>query len=478
MDMTMAIVNHSTIAIDAYQYNTSDDDHFNGHYYSNKAPGQSLLGVPVFVVYKAALGIPPVRTAVNLLEANSAWRLALQDARCTVAVPKDPCRFVPPRLDFALLQYVESIFTAAVPSLLMLLLFFWFLGYFSSSLLNRALLTVALGLGTMIFPYSQEFYSHVPATDLDFAGFVLVFVAGMRGRHPRPGTERLVRHPAWTVFLAGLLLGLSVVFEYPAALVVLLIGIYALYRLPTRLIFPLVAGTVPGLVIVMTYNFAAYHDPFTTGYGCNEKRWYQECRGIAGFTWPPSGVAIRDMSVGRYRGLFFLSPFLLLAIPGYFLWFMKSKTEKATSLLCLSIPIIFFSAISMYWGWFGGQVAGPRYLMELVPFLTLPVIFALDHFRSPSARVAIYALGAISFLNVWAETIGGRAYPSGGMHNPLFDYSLPALGAGSVPLNLGMFLGLTGGISLLPLCLVLTAWTTLMLLTASTPADGLGSRPR
>ncbi|HZT95773.1 MAG TPA: hypothetical protein VFB34_02940, partial [Chloroflexota bacterium] len=149
MDMTMAIVNHDTIAINAYQYNTKDDSRFQGHYYSNKAPGQSLSGVPVYVAFKALTALPPGRGLVDAVEGNTAWNMALQEAAG---------RFVPPKLDFALLQYLESVLTVAVPSVLFLLLFYWFLGYFSDSQLNRIILTLGFGLATIIFPYSQLFY--------------------------------------------------------------------------------------------------------------------------------------------------------------------------------------------------------------------------------------------------------------------------------------------------------------------------------
>lgn len=462
MDMTMSIVNHAAINIDAYASNTRDRDYFDQHYYSNKAPGQSLLGVPVYLAFKGALAIPPIRTLANDIQKNSAWSEALHDATDYTAVGHS--RFVAPKLDFAMLQYLEAAFTAAVPSVLFLLFFFWFLGYFSSSLLNRAVLTLALGLATMIFPYSQLFYSHVPAMALDFVGFALIYILGQGSSKPRHGTVWLIEHPRSTALIAGFALGLSVVFEYPAALLVLMVGIYALTQLPGRLIPFLILGTLPPAAVVMGYNFAAYHNPFTTGYGCNDKYWPGECKGIGGFTLPPAGSAIRGMSVSVDRGLFFLSPFLVLAFPGYVLWFIRSRRDMGTLFACLAIPVVFFVAIACYWGWNGGQVVGPRYLMELVPFLALPIIFVLDRMHGIAARLPIYALILASLVNVWIETVGGRAFPTGPTRDPLRYYSFPNLTRGQVPLNLGTFLGLNGKSSLVPLAVVLLAWSTAMLL--------------
>jgi hypothetical protein len=243
-----------------------------------------------------------------------------------------------------------------------------------------------------------------------------------------------------------------------------MVGIYALTQVPLRLIPFLILGAIPPAAVVMGYNYAAYHNPLTTGYGCSDKYWAGECKGIGGFTLPPAGSAIRGMSVSFDRGLFFLSPFLVLAFPGYVLWFIRSRSELTTLAVCLVIPVVFFVTIACYWGWNGGQVVGPRYLMELVPFLALPIIFVLDRMRGIVSRLPIYMLILASFLNVWIETLGGRAFPTGPTHDPLRNYSFPNLAHGQVPLNLGTFLGLNGKSSLVPLAVVLLAWSAAMLL--------------
>jgi len=169
------------------------------------------------------------------------------------------------------------------------------------------------------------------------------------------------------------------------------------------------------------------------------------------------------MSVGVYRGLLFMSPFLALGFPGYFLWYVTEPEHRAEILTCLAIPVVFFFAICMYWGANGGQVAGPRYLIELVPFLALPVIFVMDRLREPWGRAAVFALIAISLANTWIETIGGRAFATGGIMNPLFNYNLPQLADGHLPMNLSSFFGLgRGPESMVPLLVGLAAWSAIM----------------
>src|SRR5579862_9741278 len=155
VDVVLSVVDHGSISINPYHLNTKDETRVGNNFYSNKAPGQSLLGVPVYAGFRALASIGFVRTLLTDFEHNPAWNRALADAACNPPVPGDHCRFVTkPRLDFAVLQYLEAIITVAIPSVLMLLLFYWLLGFFSVSVRNRTLLTLGVGLGTIVFPYS------------------------------------------------------------------------------------------------------------------------------------------------------------------------------------------------------------------------------------------------------------------------------------------------------------------------------------
>src|SRR5260370_38996366 len=62
-DLLRAIVERHTLQIDAYHENTQDKAHFQGHYYSDKAPGLVVLAVPFAEVARAALRAVAVRPA-------------------------------------------------------------------------------------------------------------------------------------------------------------------------------------------------------------------------------------------------------------------------------------------------------------------------------------------------------------------------------------------------------------------------------
>src|SRR3954468_11809784 len=54
-DLLRSIVERHTIQIDAYHENTQDKAHFQGHYYSDKAPGLVFLAVPFAIASRAIM---------------------------------------------------------------------------------------------------------------------------------------------------------------------------------------------------------------------------------------------------------------------------------------------------------------------------------------------------------------------------------------------------------------------------------------
>jgi hypothetical protein len=431
MDMIVAAANQGNFAIDKYQDNTGDKDYYQGHYYSSKAPGQSLVGIPIYILYEGYMnfrGTPP------------------QD-----------------RADDWAAQYLEVLATVMVPATLFVLLLFWFLGYFSTSLLNRTIVTLGIGLGTDFFAYAHELFGHVTVAVLLFTGFTLVYIIGRDDAIRGPWTRRLVQNPDATALLAGAVLGLAVLFEYPPALIALLIGIYALTRLRPGHIVYMAVGAAPALMIVVGYNTAVYRNPLIFGYtsGASVNFAQQQRMGFGGFAWPPSFEAIYSLSIFPYRGLFFMSPFLLLAFPGYFLWKRRGGSEW---LLFLAIPVLFFFAITMFSGWWGGLATGPRYLIPMIPFLGFPVIFVLDGIsrlpRRTTMRWLVYGLIALSVVITWAQTITG--YAPEGERYPLFAQTIPTLEQNYIYLNRGQNLGLDGTQALIPLFAFLVVCTLIV----------------
>jgi hypothetical protein len=204
---------------------------------------------------------------------------------------------------------------------------------------------------------------------------------------------------------------------------------------------------------LLAYNAACFGNPLDTGYSHDFCWSAAQGAGYAGFTYPHPGPLF-DLSFGSFRGLFYSAPFLLLALPGAILMFRRGlKTE---ALLCLVAGVGFIVLISAYWGWNGGRVDGPRYLVPAVPFFAFPVLFFLEAvWRRVLAWPLLAALGGWSLFATWALMLSGPTFPISWLRSPLFDYSLPALQAGRITSNAGLFLGLSGWASLIPLAVLI-----------------------
>jgi hypothetical protein len=174
-----------------------------------------------------------------------------------------------------------------------------------------------------------------------------------------------------------------------------------------------------------------------------------------------------------HRGLFFLSPFLLWAIPGYVvLWQDPQHRAEFWVLLLAPLSFLCFNAASAMWQ--GGFAVGPRYLLPSLPFLSLAAGVGLAQaWRRTILRPAVIATAGWSFFAVWAETVAGQAFPDY-TSNPLFDLSLPALATGNIARNAGMLLGLAGWSSLMPLALI--TGVGLVLLARSAPGSRMPAR--
>ncbi|MGH2441947.1 MAG: hypothetical protein ACRDFX_02140, partial [Chloroflexota bacterium] len=472
---------HHTLRIDRYHQNTWDKAAYKGHFYSDKAPGTAVLGAVVYAGFAAARAAPVLGGGISALEKNGAWNDAIALGRSdtqyapaakgrklggcqrtglagNVQVIPWGNRLVPPVRDWALSKYVTTIGVDGLLSALFIAFFFWFLGFFSLRAAHRWILTGLYAVATIALPYSTVFYSHQLVAGFLFMAFGLIWLRSRR------------KVGFWSLPAAGFLMGFSLFTEYTVALMVIAIGIYALWLLRRDgkgIGAMAIAGAVP-VAALCAYNYASFGNALDTGYAHDFCWSAAQGAGYAGFTYPKLGPLF-DLTFGSFRGLFYISPFLLLAVPGaYVMWRRRLGLEAA---LCLVIAVSFIVAISAYWGWNGGRVDGPRYLVPIVPFLAFPVAFFLDAGRRSRLAMTLAALlGAWSVFVTWTLFAGGLLFPTSWLRDPLFQYSLPALGGNQIPPNAGFFLGLSGWVSLLPLA-------GLLLLIAVVPRRRATRRP-
>lgn len=433
IDMVMAIVNEGTFKIDQYVENTVDYAKVGDHYYSDKAPGVSFLGVPLYAGLKELVDTTQVKNLTTRLAASEAFQNTLREEGSGVLGNK---------VHFALAQVMLTFTLAALPTAVLGVLMYRLLGKMIHEKEPRIVVVLAYGLLTPVFAYAGAYYGHQLSALLLFGAFYLIFIPN----HPIP---------AWRLLVVGFLLSYSVITEYPAALGAITIGIYAVYSLYKRKqrLWG-VAWLLPGIILIasgwMLYNQTVFGGPLELGYSYSELWSTTHSTGFLSLTQPKLEI-MWEITFGLFRGLFILSPWLLLAVPGYVIW-GKNPTYRAEWLVSLTIVLLYFLFNTSSSMWWGGYSIGPRYFLPALPFLAIPVTFVLiPMFRNVLGIAVSVTLFVLSFVTTWGLTLAGQAFPPDTVRNPLIDYAWINWKVGNIARNIGTLMGVRGPWSLLPL---------------------------
>jgi hypothetical protein len=435
LDMVVAVVEDGTFRIDDYVENTVDYAKVGEHYYSDKAPGAAFLGIPVYAVLKVFLDQPIMDGVMDGLADNEALEATLRE---------DGTGLLEHKVRFAIAQVALTFVASALPTALMGALMYYLLARFTGRPWPRIGVVLGYGLLTPAFAYAGAFYGHQLSAACLFTAFYLAF------EDQRPPSIHLLLG-------IGLLLGYSVITEYPSVLIAGILSLYTFYRLGNRRRIGWVILT--GALIAagwMAYNTAVFGSPFELGYSHSELWTEQHHTGFVSLTWPHWGTAW-GIAFSLFRGLFVLSPLLLLAVPGFVLWYRlgERRPELCVTLISVAAMFLFNSSSIMWWG---GFAIGPRYLLPTLPFMALPIIYTFREWEDQMwFRIVVIILFAWSLIMMWGLTLAGQSFPADTIRNPLVEYAWPNWKAGNIARNLGMFLRLPGIVSLLPLLMGVTA---------------------
>jgi hypothetical protein len=458
-DLVYALGDKSTVIIDDYHQNTGDKacypgpydletDTCNGHYYSDKSLGPSLVALPFYMVYKAIASLPPVQNFIQSGRGVGAMADTLNP---------DGQGVRPEAVNELMALTFISFFATSIPSAILGVVVFLMAARFARNDFYAFLVGLVYGLATIAFPYSNVLYQHQMAAFGAFVGFYLLYRVIHEGANLR-----------W-LWLVGVLFGLTVITEYPVVVVLGIIFVWAVIKMPNRLaLYRVVIGAIPLGLIFAAYNYAAFETPMPVGYEYSTLWQDVHDQGFLSLT-APNVQTFLGLTVSPFRGLFFLSPVLLLGFVGlWMMWDERRKERDVTVVLALVVAffLLYNSSSVMWWG---GNTVGPRYLAPMVPFLALPMIFPFNHWlRKRLTAFVVWVLIILSFLNVWIQTIGGQAFPpafregGGSITNPLFEYSLPLFTQGNIARNYGIVVGLRGLLSLIPLLVAVVAIYVLM----------------
>ena len=430
-DLTRAIVEQGTLSIDAFQENTGDKALRDGHWYTDKAPGLSLLAVPAYALVHAV--------RAGAVVAGS---------------------------------YLGTVCAVALPSALAALQLFALGRLIGLSAAWSAALTLAYALGTLALPYSTIFYGHQLSAALGLSAFALVW----RRRAP---------------MLAGLLLGLAVAVDYTSVVLVIAVMGYAVVKLRARGVLWLIAGGVPIALALGAYHAAAFGHPLALPYEfvLQEHRRMGWFMGIAA----PDPRVMGALLVGPYRGLFFGSPWLVAGIPG--LAVLARRGFRAEAITCGGIVLAYLLLNAGLVDWHGGWAMGPRYLIPAVPFLAVGAMgLVLAWPAGTPARRMLAGVGGAAVAVSFALMLMGTAVRPDvplTIARPFTQFVIPSFWHGRVARsnhaidgegvsgvraawNLGHLVGLDRLPTLLPLAawMALTGWWLARAVRAEDEASG------
>ncbi len=426
----MAMVDRGALNIDPEMHRfqgTPDTAGWKGKLYPNKAPAMSLLTAPVYWVQKKANG----GETPELIRMFFWFRM----------------------------------FGSILPSLLFLILLWRFLGQLVTHVGTRRLLLCAYALGSMALTYGTLLIAHQLSGLLMATAYILLF---MHARRSGEGAS------AWRgPLLAGLAAGAGVLTDYQVAFIGPPLFFYALWtgkpRWRTGLLYAL--GTLPPLLLLLGYHWAAFDSPFRTGYHLVTNpqfiEWHKQgFLGMSKFT----GVAFWGSFFRADNGLFYFSPFLLLAFPGLGLMLARRRW-RADGVLCLLLILFFGYFVSSLTFWRSGWAVGPRYITCALPFYMVPFALFMARLERAhwAARIIPYGLVAAAILFYTTANATFPHYPEN-FSNPWFDVTLRFGLAGYLPYNLGWRLGILGLPSVLPFLGVV------LLLLGALLAGGPGTR--
>ncbi len=262
------------------------------------------------------------------------------------------------------------------------------------------LATVAFGFGTSIWSTaSQGLWQHT--SSVLFQLLAIWFL--LRGANPRRSAAP-----------AGLFLSLAVISRPTVLAIAAVLGLYLVLYL-RRSFWRALLLALPPLLLATWYNAAVNGSPFVFGY--QEGVWQQ-------FAFP-QWEAIQGLLFSPSRGLFILSPFLLVAAVG--LW-QGGVRERRPLYPFLAVAFLLYTGIMAAWGSLGGWAYGARMLTDALPAICLLLLPALNQMRG-WARAPWWALAAFSIfvqsLGLWDYGVSFHSDPANSVwsienNEPLF----------------------------------------------------------
>lgn len=405
--LTMAIVDDGTLAIDGpiERFGIAWDHAIHeGRTYSDKAPGLSFLGVPIYGAMRLAWWVVGSRPSMRAVQVALRWSLSI------------------------------------IPSALFSCGLFLFLAPILPDPRLRFLLALLYAFGTPARIYGPLLFGHQLAAVLAAGGLMLL------------DRSLDAKRSAPVVLTAGAAIGLAFMTEYPAIAAALGGGALIWLRRGRSSIYPYLVGVGVFIAAALLYHALAFGGALTPGYAKLPSTFARgHAEGLFGIRLP-SLEALFGVLGSLRRGLFVLSPWLLLAAPGFVL--LGRQRRPLAAAVGVTVVVWGFLATGFVY-WHGGDSAGPRHLTGVLPFLVIaaaPAFAELSRAREAhrllASSAAVFSLALVNFVSVTFS------YFSPSIENPYRDVTLELWRRGWFPESVGSRLGLGGLAAVAPYLLL------------------------
>jgi hypothetical protein len=414
--LTISIVDKNKFDINEYVNFTGDRRVFNKNYFSDKPPGSSFLATPFYFFSEKVFDekFRPFDKTKSLAPEPRIWGYTAITYFVYEGLEKSV------KLSMILMVFLFS----SLPGAMLIVLIFRTSKILTKKADVSLFLSFIFGFATLIFPYSTVIMGNVLSLLLGFFPFYLLFVKKEGGYH--------------IFIVSGLLLGLALlvdylsfvlIFIYSLALIFsrkkikhlllyftfLFIGLQPLFLynlltfhqlliFPENLFFRLFYFMFPYSNIYNTLYYlsnAPYLDPEICSSLCIEEylTTFSSINNIIDHAYN----TLLQILFKSYRGLFFYMPFLIFSFIGLF---YTLKKNKLIGIFIILLLFLYLGVGSFHSYWTGGASFGPRYLLNIIPFLIIPIAYFVNEVKNNVLTFLFLTLVLISCFHMMLTTTG------------------------------------------------------------------------
>lgn len=383
--LTQAMTEEKRVEIDTFikwTYFTDYATH-NGHFYSDREPGVSLIGIPTYILAKAlaSKATLPYNGKVSHVDNDSKIQA---------------------------LTYLSTIMISSLG-----IVFAYLIGkQLKLSDLSSLFIAFSIGLGTLFWKYSFSFYREpIFASFLFFGLFYYI--------------KSLINKKKSSLMLCGFFSTCSLLFDYSKFFIIPIFFLFLLIWMSKKkdIVF-FIAGCIPPLLLIFTYNYLAFENIFTNPHLHKTYFiWMQNPSNLfraplvlstyinlfnigpvpkeaLHFFWDKPYINYQMgaswATINSYKGIFIQTPVLFLACFG-FIEGWKKNIKYIVPILVIAITIIL--VISKHTVFWSGNTYDTRYFLAATLLLLIGTGFWMEEIISSKNKLKkITYLGCTIFL--------------------------------------------------------------------------------